>query len=285
MSKNYRSELVGAFGCPIDENPTGVMEEAAFAEKGLDYRYLTIKVEKDDLEDAMKAVKAFHMKGINITIPHKVKVLDYLDELSKAASIIGAVNMVVNRDGMLYGENTDGKGYLKSVTDAGISVKGKTITVLGAGGAARAISVECALAGAKKIYIANIIREQGEELVKLLRTKTGAEAEFIMWDKAIDIPADTEILSNATSVGLYPNTDQKPDINYDTVRDFMTVTDVIFNDPHSLFLQEAEKRGARTINGLGMLVNQGALNFTMWTGVEAPVDVMVNTLKKEFHLE
>lgn len=284
MSKCYRSELVGAFGCPIDENPTGVMEEAAFAAKGLDYRYLTIKVEKDDLGDAMKAVRAFHMRGINITIPHKVKVLDYLDELSEAASIIRAVNMVVNENGRLYGENTDGKGYLKSVTDAGISVAGKTITVLGAGGAARAISVECALAGAKKIYIANIEREQGEELVKLIREKTSADAEFIMWDGAIDVPEDTDILSNATSVGLFPHTDQKPNINYDTVKSSMVVTDVIFNDPHSLFLQEAEKRGARTINGLGMLVNQGALNYTMWTGVEAPVDVMVDTLKREFNL-
>ena len=285
MAKCYRSELVGAFGCPIDENPTGVMEEAAFAAKGLDYRYLTVKVEKDDLADAMKAVKAFNMKGINITIPHKVKVLEYLDELSQAASIIGAVNMIVNKGGKLYGENTDGKGYLKSLTDAGISPKGKVITVLGAGGAARAISVECALAGAKKIYIANIVREQGEELVELLKEKTGAEAEFIMWDEKIKVPEDTQILSNATSVGLFPNTDQKPDIDYDTVKAEMVVTDVIFNDPHSLFLQEAEKRGAKTINGLGMLVNQGALNFNMWAGVDAPVDVMVDTLKKEFDLK
>ena len=155
---------------------------------------------------------------------------------------------------------------------------------LGAGGAARAISVECALAGAKKIYIANIEREQGEELVKLLKEKTKAEAEFIMWDHAIDIPEDTDILSNATSVGLYPHTDQKPNINYDTVTETMVVTDVIFNDPHRLFLQEAEKRGAKTVNGLGMLVNQGALNFTMWTGVEAPVEVMTETLRKEFGL-
>ena len=285
MAKCYRSELVGAFGCPSDENPTGVMEEAAFAAKGLDYRYLTVKVEKDNLADAMKAVKAINMKGINITIPHKVKVLEYLDELSQAASIIGAVNMIVNKDGKLYGENTDGKGYLKSLTDAGISPKGKVITVLGAGGAARAISVECALAGAQKIYIANIVQEQGEELVELLKEKTGAEAEFIMWDEKIKVPEDTQILSNATSVGLFPNTDQKPDIDYNTVKAEMVVTDVIFNDPHSLFLQEAEKRGAKTINGLGMLVNQGALNFTMWTGVDAPVDVMVDTLKKEFDLK
>ena len=285
MAKCYRSELVGAFGCPIDENPTGVMEEAAFAAKGLDYRYLTIKVKEGDLKAAIDGVKAFNMKGINITIPHKVKVLEYLDELSEAAEIIGAVNMIVNKDGKLYGENTDGKGYLKSLTDNGVSPDGKTITILGAGGAARAISVECALKGAKKIYIANIVRDQGEELVELLRKRTGVDAEFVMWDGAIDIPEDTELLSNATSVGLYPHVDQKPDINYDTVRADMVVTDVIFNDPHSLFLQEAEKRGAKTINGLGMLVNQGALNFEMWTGVEAPLDVMIAKLKEEFGLD
>lgn len=284
MGKCYRSELVGAFGCPIDENPTGVMEEAAFAARNLDYRYLTVKVEKDGLEDAIKAVKAFQMRGINITIPHKVEVVRYLDGLSKAAGIIGAVNMIVNRDGKLWGENTDGKGYIKSLADAGISVDGKCITVLGAGGAARAISVECALAGAAKIYIANIEREQGEELVELIRRETDAQAAFIMWDKPIDVPEDTQILSNATSVGLYPNVNEKPSIRYDTVTSDMVVTDVIFNDPHSLFLKEAEARGAMTVNGLGMLVNQGALNFTMWTGEEAPVEVMMDTLKNEFGL-
>ena len=112
MSKNYRSELVGAFGDPIDENPTGVMEEAAFAAKGLDFRYLTIKVNKGDLKAAMDGIRAMNFRGINLTIPHKVEVLQYLDELSEAAEIVGAVNMVVNRNGKLWGENTDGKGYL-----------------------------------------------------------------------------------------------------------------------------------------------------------------------------
>ena len=115
MGKSYRSELVGVFGCPVEENPTGVMEEAAFAKMGLDYRYLTIRVEEGNLKTAMEAVKAFQMKGINLTIPHKVEVLKYLDELSPAAEIIGAVNMVVNRDGKLWGENTDGKGFLLSL--------------------------------------------------------------------------------------------------------------------------------------------------------------------------
>ena len=182
MGKNYRSELVGAFGCPIDENPTGVMEEAAFAACGLDYRYLTVKVNKGDLKAAIDGVRAFNMKGINITIPHKVEVLKYLDELSPAARIIGAVNMIVNTDGKLWGENTDGKGYLISLKNEGITPEGKTVMILGAGGAARAISVECALAKAKKIIIANIVREEGEALVKMITEKTGVPAEFIMWD-------------------------------------------------------------------------------------------------------
>lgn len=284
MAKNYRSELVGAFGYPIDENPTGVMEEAAFAAKGLDYRYLTIKVKPDDLQAAMQGVKAMNMRGINLTIPHKVEVLKYLDDLSEAAQIIGAVNMVVNNDGKLWGDNTDGKGYLMSLKEADVDPAGKHILVLGAGGAARAISVECALAGASRITIANIDYDQGMELVRLLNQRTPAESDFIMWDNPVVIPTDVHILSNATSVGLYPYMDQKPEIDYDTILPEMVVTDVIFNDPNSLFLQEAEKRGARTINGLGMLVNQGALNFRLWTGVEAPVDIMMAKLKEEFGL-
>lgn len=284
MAKCYRAELVGAFGCPIDENPTGVMEEAAFAAKGLNYRYLTIKVNKGDLEPAVQAVRAFNMRGVNCTIPHKVEVLKYLDELSEAAEIIGAVNTIINNDGKLFGENTDGKGFITALKDAGVSVAGKNITVLGAGGASRAISVECALAGAKKLTIANIDKETGEELVKLINERTQADAEFILWDHPVEVPADTDIFVNATSVGLYPNVNEKPDVNYDTVTSNMVVSDVIFNDPHTLFLQEAEKRGAKTVNGLGMLVNQGAVNFTLWTGVEAPIDVMTQTLKDEFGL-
>ena len=284
MQKNYRAELVGAFGCPVDENPTGVMEEAGFAAKGLNYRYLTIKVNQGDLKSAIEAVRSFNMRGINITIPHKVEVLKYLDELSESAEIIGAVNMVVNNNGRLWGENTDGKGFMTSLKNENINVAGKNIMVLGAGGAARAISVECALAGVKKVTIANIEKVQGEGLVKLINERTKANAEFIIWDKPVKVPVDTDIFVNATSVGLYPNINEKPNVDYDTVTSSMIVSDVIFNDPHTLFLKEAEKRGAKTINGLGMLVNQGALNFTLWTGIEAPIAIMAQTLKNEFGL-
>jgi shikimate dehydrogenase len=140
------------------------------------------------------------------------------------------------------------------------------------------------LAGAKKVVIANIERMQGEDLVKLINDRTKAKAEFIFWDDPVKVPADTDIFVNATSVGLYPNVNDKPNVDYDTITPNMVVSDVIFNDPHTLFLQEAEKRGSKTVNGLGMLVNQGALNFMLWTGVEAPIDIMVKTLKNEFGL-
>jgi shikimate dehydrogenase len=284
MSKNYRSQLVGAFGNPIDENPTGVVEEAAFAAKGLDYRYLTMLVKADDLGAAVAGMKAMNMRGVNLTIPHKIKVLDYLDELSPAAKIIGAVNIIVNNDGILWGENTDGKGFLTALSTEGVSVQGKRIAILGAGGAARAIGVESALAGAAHITVANGNKARGEDLAALINEKTDAKAEYVAWDTAFVVPADTDILINATSVGLYPNVDQKPNVDYDSIKAGTIVSDVIFNDPNTLFLQEAEKRGAKTVNGLGMLAHQGATNFTLWTGEEAPVELMLRVLKDEFGL-
>lgn len=284
MSKNYRAELVGAFGCPIEENPTGVMEEAAFAAKGLDYRYLTIRVEKGALKDAMAGVRAMNMRGINLTIPHKVEVLSYLDALSPAAELIGAVNTVVNDGGRLWGENTDGKGFLQSLQLAGVSVAGRTVTLLGAGGAGRAIAVECALAGAKQVLILNGSPQRGEELAALLREKTAADAAYLPWQGTASLPEGTDILVNATPIGLYPKVNEKPDIDYNGITPEMIVTDVVFNDPNTLFLQEAARRGAQTIDGLGMLACQGALNFTLWTGEEAPLEVMREQLRREFGL-
>ena len=192
--------------------------------------------------------------------------------------------MVVNRDGKLWGENTDGKGFLLSLKNEKAEVKDKKIVILGAGGAAKAISVECALAGAKQITVVNRSPERGQDLVKLISEKTGAESRYVSWDRTFEVPSETDILINGTSIGLYPDVNSKPDINYDTVTSSMAVCDVVFNDPNTLFLQEAAKRGAHTINGLGMLVNQGAMNFSLWTGREAPVAVMENALKKEFGL-
>ena len=283
MEKNYRAELTGVFGDPVEGNPTGVMEEAAYHALGLNYRYITMKVTPDGFEDAMKAVKAIHMKGVNLTMPHKIAVIPYLDELSQAAAIIGAVNtVVVHEDGTLYGENTDGKGFVEALLRYGESPARRNIVILGAGGAARAIAVECALAGADKISIINRTFEKAQELACLIRAKTASQAEAIAWETSQRIPEDTDILINATSIGLGEDRMSRPDIDYETITPNMIVSDVVFNPSNTLFLQAAAQRGAKTVNGLGMLACQGARNFTLWTGVEAPLDVMINKLKEEF---
>ena len=280
--KNYRAELTGVFGDPVDDNPTGVVEEAAFAAKNLNYRYLTIKVLPEDLGKAMDSVKIFDMKGINLTMPHKIKVLPYLDELSPAAEIIGAVNTVIQKEGKLFGENTDGKGFVTALKNSGETLDKKNVTILGAGGAARAIAVECALNGAAHINIINRSIEKGEELASLIQMKTDSSVKYLNWKNNMEIPSDTDILINATSIGFSPNVTDKPDIDYTTITPEMCVCDVIFNPAETIFLKSAAENGAKTITGLGMLVQQAALNFTLWTGVEAPVDVMEDALKKEF---
>ena len=137
---HYRAELTGVFGDPVDDNPTCVLEEAAYAALGLNYRYLTMKVLPEDLETAMAAVKALNFRGINLTMPHKIKVIPLLDELSEAAQIIGAVNTVINDNGKLTGENTDGKGFTTALKNNNVKISGSKIMILGAGGAARARS-------------------------------------------------------------------------------------------------------------------------------------------------
>ena len=215
-------------------------------------------------------------------MPHKVDVLPYLDALTPAARIIGAVNTVVNHSGSLLGENTDGKGFVKSLTDEGIDLHGKTVCLLGAGGAARAIGVECALNGAAKIIIINRSAERGTSLRDAIAENTDAQAEYIPWMGTAPIPVQTDILVNGTCVGLFPDVNDCPDIDYATIEKGMIVCDVVFNPMIPVFLQKARQRGARTISGLGMLVNQAALNFEIWTDVKAPRAVMLEALRREF---
>jgi shikimate dehydrogenase len=285
MSKepNYKAELVGVFGHPVAENPTIVMQEAAFRALDLNWRYLTIEVYPDDLAAAMGGLRAFNMRGVNLTIPHKIAVLKYLDEISTAAQLMGAVNTVVRKGDRLIGENTDGKGFMQSLQlDAGVDPSGKRVVVLGAGGAARAITVELALAGAAQITVVNRQPARGHALVDLLNEKTPVKASFVPWDRTFDLPQGIDVLVNATSIGLFPNVEDEPDLDYTTIQAGMTVCDVIPNPPQTPFLSQARLRGARTLDGLGMLVYQGAIGFKLWTGLDAPVQVMRQALEEAF---
>jgi shikimate dehydrogenase len=282
---NYKHELVGVFGYPVAENPTGVMIEPAFAALGLQWRYQLFEVKPDDLADAVRALRALNLRGINLTIPHKVNVLQYLDEVSPDARLMGAVNMVHRQGERLFGENTDGKGFLKSLReDAGVDPHDKRVVVLGAGGAARAITVELALAGAQHITIVNRSAGRGQTLVNLLNRETPVDAEFVLWEGSYAVPQGVDVLVNATSIGLYPNVQDYPNLDYDTIHPAMTVCDVIPNPPHTPFLNQARQRGAKTLDGLGMLVNQGAIGFKIWTGQDAPVEVMHQALREAFNI-
>jgi shikimate dehydrogenase len=282
QANSYLSDLVGAFGDPIAENPTGVMQEAAFRALDLNWRYLTIEVHAADLAAAMAGMRAMNFRGINLTIPHKVEVLRHLDEIAPDAALIGAVN-TVRRDGdRLVGENTDGKGFLHSLQAVPIDPRGRRVVILGAGGAAKAIAVELALAGALHITVVNRSVERGRALADGLARIAGTSSDFQPWVSTHRVPDGTEILVNATSIGLFPGIEAVPEVDFATIRPGMVVCDVIPNPPRTRFLAMAEERGATTLDGLGMLVYQGAIAFTMWTGREAPTDVMHRALREVF---
>ncbi len=286
MVANFKAELVGCFGQPVAENPSGAMLEAGFQALGLNWRYLTVEVAPDRLRDAIAGMRAFGMKGVNLTIPHKVAVLDYLDDVSPDAAIIGAVNTVRSVDGRLIGENTDGKGFLRSVrNDAATDPKGKRVVVLGAGGAARAIVTELALAGAADVLVVNRSAARGEQLAADLAAKTGAPIRFQPWQGAFTVPADIDILVNATSIGMYPDVGAAPPVDLSNAAETLLVCDAVINPPDTLFLQAARKRGLRVLDGLGMLVYQGAIGFEMWTGLKAPERAMMEGLRKGLGLE
>jgi len=283
MVTSLRHDLVGAFGDPIDENPTGVMMEPAFAAAGLNWRYQLLHVGAADLPAAVAGARALGFRGFNLTIPHKVAVLEHLDAVAPDAALMGAVNTVRREGDRLIGENTDGKGFLRSIReDAGVDPGGKFVVFLGAGGAARAMTVELALAGVEHITIVNRSLGRGTELVKLLNEKTPARAQFVPWIDTYRVPQGTNILVNATSIGLYPNTSDIPAVDMTSIAPDTLVCDVIPNPPNTGFLAAAQARSARTLNGLGMLVHQGAIAFKLWTGIDADEQVMRDALERFF---
>ena len=283
MARNFLSRLTGSFAMPAAENPTVAMMEAAYRHHGLDVRYINCEVSPEKLGDAVKGARAMGWIGFNCSIPHKVAVLEHLDGLGESATVIGAVNCAVLRGDKFIGENTDGKGFLQSLREIE-NPAGKTVVMFGAGGAARAIGVELALAGATRFIVVNRDERRGRTLVDLLNGKTPAKAELMPWRGAYRIPAEAGIVVNATSIGLYPDIDGRLDLDAETLRPGVVVADVIPNPPRTLLIRDAEARGCRALDGLGMLVNQGVIGLKNWTGVDADSSVMRRTLESLFSI-
>ena len=277
---NCKSVLIGNFGQPVWENPTEFMMEAVFKHHGMKYRYISTEVSAENLEPAFNGVKAMGYKGFNCTLPHKQAIIPLLDGLGESAEIMGAVNCVVERDGKYIGENTDGKGYLESIQEI-TDLKDQTVVILGAGGAARAIAVELALSGVSEIIIVNRTEKSGQELVNLLNEKTPSHATFHPLQGEYTVPGGVDIVINATNIGLYPDTTKVP-INMKSLSEDMIVSDVIPNPPQTQFLKDAEAEGCKTIDGLGMLVNQGRIAIKFWSGKDVDASVMKKALEDLF---
>jgi shikimate dehydrogenase len=220
-------------------------------------------------------------QGFNCTIPHKVKVIEYLDGLGQSASLMGAVNCVVRRDGQWIGENTDGKGFVSSLREI-TDPERKKVVIFGAGGAARAISVEIALAGASHVTIVNRSADRGEELTTLLQDNLPCYADFTLLDSTYYIPEETDVVINATSIGLFPDVDARLNINPSSLSSSMVVADVIPNPPATNLVRGAREKGCKVIDGLGMLVNQGVIGIRHWTGIDPDPKVMRSALEEVF---
>ncbi|CAN5169888.1 shikimate dehydrogenase [soil metagenome] len=280
-SQTFLSKLVGSFSTPAGDNPTVAMIEAAFRHHKLDWRYINCEVSPKDLGDAVKGARAMGWMGFNCSLPHKVAVIEHLDGLGDSAAIMGAVNCAVRRGDKFIGENTDGKGFLKSLLEV-VNPQGQSVVMFGAGGAARAIGVELALAGASAITIVNRDSKRGETLAKLLAARTAARTAYAPWTKTFAIPENTNIVINATSIGLPPAIDVTLDLDLNTLKPGMVAADVIPNPPRTRFIRDAEARGCRAIDGLGMLVNQGVIGVKYWTGVDVEPSTMRAKLQEIF---
>ncbi|BFT73447.1 shikimate dehydrogenase [Paenibacillus sp. P36] len=264
--------LYGVFGDPIRHSRSPIMLNRAFQEADINAVYAAFHVRPDALGDAVRGIRALGYRGINVTIPHKVEVMQYLDEIDEGARIVGAVNTIVNENGKLTGYNTDGIGYVRSLKEeTGIDLKGKSVLVLGAGGAARGVAYALAKEGAGCIYIANRTKERALELAETISAFT--KTVGLGLDEIANVVDEVQFVLNTTSAGMHPNTEELP-MPVELLKEHHLVSDLIYNPRITRFLREAEAKGARIHGGLGMFIYQGAFAFEYWTGKPAPVAAM-----------
>ena len=278
------TELIGLMAYPIRHSSSPAMHNESFAKLGLDYAYLAFEVDNDTLEDAVKGLRALKMRGSNVSMPNKTVVHKYLDKLSPAAEMCGAVNTIVNDNGVLTGHITDGIGYMQSLKDNEIDVIGKKMTIVGAGGAATAIEIQAALDGVKEMSVFNLkdkFWDNAQETVRKINEKTKCKAvlyDLEDLDKLKEEIADSYLFANATGMGMKPLEGKTyiPDKSF--FRPDLIVTDVVYSPRETEMLRMAKEVGCKTMNGLGMMLFQGSAAFELWTGQKMPIEYMKEIL-------
>lgn len=275
-----KTAVYGIFGHPVEHTFSPGMHNAAFADLGLDGCYVPFAVRPEELGHAVSAIVPLGLRGLNITVPHKEKVIPFLDELTEDARLIGAVNTIEVRDGSLVGHNTDGRGFLRSLrADAGFNPKGKTIFMAGAGGAARAVCFSLALAGVDTILLYDLDRAKAAKLERDVQSKTSARVKVLQAGTMRKSAPAADCIINATPLGLKKG-DPLP-VPREFVQKGRLVCDLVYNPPDTALLKMARSCGARTLPGIGMLLYQGVIAFEIWTGEKAPVDVMKRALARQ----
>jgi len=278
------TELIGLIANPIRTSKSPMMQNTAFEALGLDFVYLVFEVDNSTLKSAVEGLRALGAKGFNVSMPNKSEVIKYLDEISPEASLCGAVNTVVNRDGHLYGTNTDGKGFVLACAEKGFSLKGKKITLIGAGGAATAISMQCALDGVAEISIFNgndKFMEKAIANAEKINANTSCKAKAFCLDDTDALRREIEssyLLANATGCGFGVPAGPCliPDETY--LRKDLKVVDIIYSPEKTHLLEMAEEVGCECMNGVRMMLHQGAAAFKLWTGKDMPLDKVKQTL-------
>ncbi len=280
MKLSGRTRVAGVFGDPVEHSLSPPMHNAAFAALGLDWVYVPFHVKRDALGAAVRGIAALGMAGVNVTVPHKVAVLEHLDEIDEEARLIGAVNTIVNRSGRLVGYNTDGRGFLRSLErQGGAGPRGASVVVVGAGGAAQAIACSLALHGAARVTIANRSPEKAAALARRIGGYTRAEGISLDPDELAPRLAGADILVHTTPVGMYPHHDVPPAVPPELLSPGTLVCDIVYTPRETSLIAAARARGCQVVTGEGMLAYQGAIAFELWTGRQAPEDVMLETLQ------
>ena len=274
---NGSTKLTGILGYPVTHSVSPQMHNAAYAKLGLNYCYLPVSVKPEDLERVLEGIRILGFAGVNVTIPHKEAVVTLLDEVTKIARLIGAVNVILIQEGRLIGYNTDGPGFIDSLReDAGFEVAGKRAVVLGAGGGAKSVAMMLAQDGVKNLVVSDLIYEKAENLCEYINSHFGI-APYACPSKSNELRklvGTCDLLVNATPVGMHPKVNECPIEDDYIIPGSAIVYDLVYNPLETKLLKLAKKNGAKAVSGIGMLIRQGALAFSLFTEQEAPVNLM-----------
>lgn len=276
-----KTKVVGVIGHPIEHSMSPPMHNNAYKQLGMDYVYVAFHVMPENIEKLIDSCKALDIKGLNVTIPHKTAVIEYLDEIDPTAEKIGAVNTIQFKDGIAKGFNTDGLGAVKSLQKY-TALEGKNVLIIGAGGASRAISFTLLNENITSLVIANRSRDNACNLIENIKKHTNFEGiSYIDINDTSEIMDDVDIIINTTPIGMYPNDNVDAPIKTDRINERHVVMDIIYNPLETVFLRQSRLNGAKTINGTSMLINQGLVSFEIFTGREASYESFEEALLKQ----